>query len=113
MNLISFNTLPIIDWRMRRHFGPAKVQVSCAMMGMRDWEVVLADHTIIRFGMALMKPDVSDKIDHPHPSNRDRLNRYSELNYQDALRFAEWVNKPAGIIERFVTWWRRRWVGLK
>ena len=105
--------MPIIDWRARRRLGPAIVRVSCALQGLRDWEVVLADNTIICFGMALMKAGIPDSARHPEPSYRERLNPYSELHYQDALRFAEWVNKPAGIIERIVSWWRRLRAGCK
>ena len=104
--------MPIIDWRMRRRLGPARVQVSCALQGLRDWEVVLADETIINFGMALMKVDTGIPA-HPDPSCRERLNPYSELHYRDALRFAEWVNKPVGVLERVVSWWRRWRAGCK
>ena len=105
--------MPIIDWRMRRHFGPARVRVSCAYIGLRDWEVVLSDNTILNFGMALMEEGTPDSVDHPDPSCRERSNPFSELNYQDALRFAKWMNKPAGALERVVSWWRRWWAGCK
>lgn len=105
--------MPIIDWRMRRHFGPARVRVSYALKGLRDWEVVLADKTVICFGMALMMAEIPDSVDHPDPSHRERRNPYSELNYRDALRFAEWINKPAGILERVVSRWRRWWAGCR
>lgn len=103
----------IIDWRARRHFGPARVRVSYALQGLRDWEVVLADNTIICFGSALMRAEIPDSVEHPDPSCRERRNPYSELHYKDALRFAEWVNKPAGVLERVVSWWRRRRAGCK
>lgn len=105
--------MPVIDWRTRRHFGPARVRVSCAPHGIRDWEVVLADNTVLCFGMALMRAEVPDSVDHPDPSRRERRNPYSELHYRDALRFAEWINKPAGALERVVSWWRRRRAGCK
>lgn len=105
--------MPVIDWRVRRHLGPARVRVSRALRGLRDWEVVLVDNTVICFGMALMRAEVPDSVDHPDPSRREWRNPYSELHYQDALRFAAWINKPAGILERVVSWWRRWWAGCK
>lgn len=105
--------MPDIDWRARRYLGPARVRVSYALHGLRDWEVVLADNTVICFGMALMRAEIPDNADHPDPSCRERRNPYSELHYQDALRFAEWINKPAGILERVVSRWRRWRAGCK
>lgn len=103
----------IIDWRLRRHLGPARVRVSSAPCGVRDWGVVLRDNTVICFGMAMMKEGTPCDIAHPDPSCRELRNPYSELHYQDAIRFAEWFNKPVGVIEHIVSWWRRLLAGCK
>lgn len=93
---------PIIDWRARRSLAPATVQVSAPWQGLRDWEVILAKHGKLNFGMALIDSKVPDTILHPSPELRLKKNPYSERNYANAVRFAKWINSPPSWIERFV-----------
>lgn len=99
---------PIIDWKKRRSFAPAIVQASVSFNGLRDWEVILAGHGKLNFGMALINSEIPDTVPHPSPEHRIKKHPYSERNYKNAMKFAKWINSPPGWIERFVSWCFRR-----
>ena len=99
---------PIIDWKTRRSFAPAIVQISVSVHGLRDWEVLLAKHGKLNFGMALIDSKIPDSVLHPSPEHRIKENPYSERNYKNSMRFAKWINSPPEWIERFVSWCFRR-----
>lgn len=104
---------PIMDWKQRKSLAPAIVQASVSVCGLRDWEVLLAKHGKLNFGMALIDSKIPDSALHPSPEHRLKENPYSERNYADAVRFAKWINSPPGWIERFVSWCFRRIIKIK
>lgn len=104
---------PIMNWKTRRSLAPAIVQVSTSVYGLRDWEVLLAKHGKVNFGMALIDSKIPDWVSHPSPEHRLKENPYSERNYADAVRFAKWINSPPGWIEQSVFWCFRRIITIK
>lgn len=104
---------PIINWKTRRSLAPAIVQASVSVYGLRDWEVLFANHGKVNFGMALIDNKIPDSVLHPSPEHRIKENPYSERNYADAVRFAKWINSPPGWIEQFAFWCFRQTIKIK